>query len=150
MNKNLITIIIVIIVGVGAFFGGMQYQKSQVPSFATGQGEYRQRMMGQGQQGQGQTFRPVRGDVLSTDNNTLTVKLQDGSSKIVILSGNTTYMKEASATKEDLKTGNTVMVTGTSNSDGSVTAQSVQINPPAFGIGRQGQGSQSGQPAPTQ
>jgi hypothetical protein len=126
MNKILLFIIIIILVGVGAFFGGMQYQKSKTLSFIGGQGEFRQRMMGQGQ---GQTaFRPVRGDVLSIDNNTLTVKLQDGSSKIVVLSGSTTFMKEASATKEDLKTGNTVMVTGTSNSDGSVTAQSVQLN----------------------
>jgi type II secretory pathway pseudopilin PulG len=130
-NNWVVTIIVIVIVAGIAFFGGMQYQKSQVSNFAQGQGAFRQRMMGQGQ-GQEQTaFRPVRGDILSVDNNTLTVKLSDGSSKIVILSGSTTYMKEASATKDDLKTGNTVMITGASNSDGSVTAQNVQINPTA-------------------
>jgi len=33
----------------------------------------------------------------------MTVKLQDGSSKIIILAGSTTYMKEASSTKDDFK-----------------------------------------------
>jgi hypothetical protein len=77
-------------------------------------------------QGQSAAFRPVRGDILSIDSNTMTVKLQDGSTKIVILSGSTTYMKEAPSTVDDLKAGITVMVTGTNNSDGSVIAQSVQ------------------------
>jgi hypothetical protein len=135
-NNLVITIVIVIIVGAAAFFGGIQYQKSKTPSFAQGQGGFRQRM-GQGQQGQ-TAFRPVRGNVLSIDNNTMTVKLQDGSSKIVILSGGTAFMKEASATKDDLKVGDTVMATGTSNSDGSVTAQSIQINPPTARMPTQG------------
>ena len=135
MNSKILMIIVVIVVAGGAFFGGIQYQKSQVPSFAGGQGQFRQRMGA----GQGQTaFRPVRGDILSVDNNTLTVKLQDGSSKIVVLSGTTTYAKEASSAASDLKTGDTVMVTGTSNSDGSVTAQSVQINPVAIRMPTQG------------
>ena len=132
MKNNLVVTIIVAVVVAGlAFFGGMQYQKSQVSNFAGGQEGFRQRAAGQGQGGQA-AFRPVRGNILSIDSTGMTVKLQDGSSKIIILSGSTTYMKEASATKDDVKTGNTVMVTGTNNSDGSVTAQSVQINPPAL------------------
>jgi hypothetical protein len=135
-NHLIKIIILVIIVGGLGFYGGMQYQKSQVGSFAQGQGGSRQRMMGQGQGqgavGQGQNFRPVRGDILSIDNSTMTVKLQDGSSKIIVLSASATYMKEVSSTKNDLKTGDTVAVVGTSNSDGSVTAQNIQINPPAI------------------
>jgi len=131
MNSKILTVIVVIIVGVAAFFGGMKYQQSKVSAFSQGQGNFRQRMgQAQGQQGQVQTFRPVRGSVLSVDSNTLTVKLQDGSSKIVVLSGSTIYAKEASSTKDDLKKGDNVMVTGTSNSDGSITAQNVQLNPP--------------------
>jgi hypothetical protein len=123
MNSKILMVIIVIVVAGGAFFGGMQYQKSQVGNFAGGQsGAFRQRMG----QGQSAAFRPVRGSILSIDSDTMTVKLQDGSTKIVILSGSTTYMKETPSTVGDLKTGDTIMVTGTSNSDGSVTAQNVQ------------------------
>jgi len=121
MNSKILMVIVVIVIAGGAFFGGIQYQKSQIGSFAGGQsGAFRQRM------GQTAAFRPVRGNILSIDSNTMTVKLQDGSAKIVILSGSTTYMKEAPSAVGDLKAGDMVMVTGTSNSDGSVTAQSVQ------------------------
>jgi len=136
MNSKILMVIVIIVVAGGAFFGGMKYQQSKVGSFAGGQsGAFRQRMG----QGQSAAPRPVRGDILSIDSNTMTVKLQDGSSKIIILAGSTTYMKEASSTKDDLKTGSTVMVSGTSNSDGSVTAQSVQSgNLPAMRVPTQG------------
>jgi len=134
-NKNLIiAIAVAIAVAVGAFFGGMQYQKSQASSFMQ-DGTFRQKINGQGtpqglgQRQGGQNFNYIRGEVSSIDNDTVTIKLQDGSSKIVVLSGNTTYTKAASSQKEDLKTGDTVMIMGVSNSNGSVTAENVQINP---------------------
>lgn len=40
-----------------------------------------------------------------------------------------TINKATTATKSDLKTGEKVAVFGTPNSDGSVTAQSIQLNP---------------------
>jgi hypothetical protein len=133
MNSKILMVVVAIVLVAAGFFGGMQYQKSQVPSFAGGQEGFRQRMMGQGQeQRTGQNFNSVRGSILSIDANTMTVKLQDGSSKIVVLSSSTTYMKEAAISKGDLKTGDTIMVIGASNSDGSVTAQNVQINPIAI------------------
>jgi hypothetical protein len=63
------------------------------------------------------------------NSNSLTVKLSDGSTKIVVLSGSTTFVKSSPASQSDLKTGDTVNVVGTQNSDGSVTASDVQINP---------------------
>ena len=55
--------------------------------------------------------------------------MPDGSSKIAILTNNTVYNKSAKGTKDDLKTGEQVGVFGSTNPDGSVTAQDVQINP---------------------
>ena len=127
----LVLIIGVVIVGAGAFFAGMQYQKSQRSNFAGqfsgGQGETRSQGQNQGRFGQG--FRPVNGEIISADDKSITVKLRDGSSKIIILSNKTSINKSAQASKSDLKTGEKVAVFGTENSDGSITAQNVQLNP---------------------
>lgn len=136
MSKNtalIIAVILIVVAAIGGFLGGMQYQKGNLSASdftQNGNGNFRQ---GQrfGTTGQnGQNFRPVRGQILSLDNNSLTVKLSDGSSKIVVLSGNTLFFKSTTASANDLKTGDTVNVIGSQNSDGSVTAQDVQINPP--------------------
>lgn len=84
----------------------------------------------------------VVGEIISQDSKSITVKLQDGSSKIVLLSDSATVSKTESGSKSDLKDGTTVAVFGTTNSDGSVTAQNIQLNP-AF---RFGQSSPSASP----
>ena len=132
MNKKsiLVTLILVVLVGAGAFYGGMKYQQSKRQSFNRQFGN----MPGQAGQagrtgGNRAGFRPVNGEIIGSDDKSITVKLQDGSSKIVLFSDKTTINKAADATKDDLKTGEKVAVFGTENSDGSVTAQSIQLNP---------------------
>lgn len=132
-NSVLIMVAVAVLVGAGAFFGGMKYQQSKRQNLA--------RQFGQGQgvragqaQGNRQGFRPVNGEIISSDDKSITVKLQDGSSKIVLFSDKTTINKAAEATKDDLKSGEKVMVVGTENSDGSVTAQSIQLNPILRGL----------------
>ena len=132
-NNLIIGLIITLIIG-GAvgFLGGMQYQKSQRPTFAGSQ--FRQDGTGNFPRGNGDTqaMRPVTGKILSTDNNSITVKMHDGNTKIVILSDSTSINKAATGIKADLKTGEAIAVFGTANSDGSVTAQSIQLNPTTF------------------
>lgn len=151
-NKNIIiAIVAVVVVGVGAFFGGIQYQKmqrGQMNNFA-GQAGFQGRF-GQGGNGQGNQARriganggAVVGEILSTDDTSITVKLMDGSTKIVLLTDKSAINKAATATKSDLKTGENVAVFGTPNSDGSVTATSIQLDPMA----RMGEPRPSGQPA---
>lgn len=134
MNKNIIIAIVLVIVALaGGFFVGMQYQKNKNPSLDGQAGAFRQRL---GQNGQ--NFRPVRGQVLNSDANSLTVKLSDGSSKIIVLSSSTVFLKSTKASQSDLNTGDTVNVIGNQNPDGSVTAQDVQINPPGRQMINQG------------
>ncbi len=135
MNKNtmiVVAVVLVIIAAGGGFFGGMMYQKNQTSSLGvTGTNGSRQGGNFAGRLGgQNSNFRPVRGQVLNMDNNSLTVKMSDGSTKIVVLSSSTSFVQSTKAALSDVKTGDTVNVVGTQNSDGSVTAQDVQINPP--------------------
>lgn len=132
-SKIIISILLSFVVaGAGGFFGGVKYQQSKSPQpfrqFGPGTSGFNVRITpGQGGTA-GASFRPVDGQILSADDKSMTVKLSDGSSKIVIFSDKTVINKTTAVQKSDLKTGDKVTVLGTQNSDGSVTAQSVQVN----------------------
>lgn len=145
-NKSLSTIIIVaVIVAAIAFYGGMKYQQSKGRSFAgaaggPGAGQFGRR--GGGANG----ARPVGGSIVSSDDKSVTIKLMDGSTKIILLSGSTVINKATTGTKDDLKTGQQIVAFGTTNSDGSVTAQTVAIGGGMF-RGMRGGGSSNPSPA---
>lgn len=120
-NNYLITTILVLVFAGAGFYGGMKYQQSKGPGIT------RNGRVGGVSNRSG--FRPVNGEIISSDSSSITVKLQDGSSRIVILSSKTLINKAAMATISDLKVGEKVAVFGTDNTDGSVTAQNVQLNP---------------------
>lgn len=158
-KNSIITLIVALLVGGASFYGGMMYQKSQgvnrMVSFS-GQGGQRMMQFGQGQGAQAggramsaQGMRPVSGEILSLDDTSATVKLPDGSSKIVIFSDKTTVSKTSETTKTDLKTGETITAFGTQNADGSVTAQNISVGNMMFRtFQRVEQGSQpSGTPS---
>ncbi len=139
MQKNnliILTIVLVTLAGVGGFAGGMKYQQTKVRTFVGGMmgqnGTFAGRTAQTGQNrmmGNRGSFRPVSGEIISSDDTSITVKLADGSSKIVMFSEKTEINKADTAQKSDLKVGTKVAVFGQDNSDGSVTAQSIQLNP---------------------
>lgn len=127
-NTIIITILLCVVFGAGGFFGGMKYQQRKIPSF----GQFGGRLDGQmrnGTSGNRQGLRPVNGTILAADANSITVKLQDGSSSIVLINSKTTINKAATASATDLTDGERVSAFGTANQDGSLTATSIQINP---------------------
>lgn len=69
----------------------------------------------------------VSGSIISADATSITVKTADGSTKIVLLSGSTPISKVAEGTMADLLAGQNVIVTGTTNDDGTVTATRIQV-----------------------
>jgi hypothetical protein len=134
-NSMVITVIVALVVAGLSFFGGMKYQESKRPAgfnrlaagaagaFGAGGGA------GMRTGGNRGGFRPVSGEILSTDDKSITVKLTDGSSRIVLVNDKTQINKASNATKTDLKVGEKVSVFGADNTDGSVTAQNIQLNP---------------------
>ena len=108
----------------------MKYQGSKAPSLTMragagpgGQGFPGGRAGGRGPNGGG--F--AGGQVMSVDNSTLTIKSMNGGSQIVILAPSTQFRKAVDGSASDVTVGKQVTITGTTNSDGSITAQSVQI-----------------------
>ena len=127
--KNNITILIAVLCLVLGFGGGYFFKNYQVgkmrPNFGGQLGD-RQR---NGQVPQAGFGGMTLGEVISLDEKSMTVKMQDGGTKMIILGDSTTYTKTQSIEKSGLSIGNQVRVSGNANSDGSITAQNVQINP---------------------
>lgn len=137
-------VIAALLFGIGGFIGGMKYQQSKRSSFAGqfGNGAQGGRFGGPNGGGNRQGIRPVAGIIAKSDETSITVKLQDGTSRVVLISDKTTVNKSAQTTIADLVTGEQVAVFGTENSDGSVTAQNIQL-------GAMFRGSMTGTPSST-
>ena len=143
MDKKQIVVSVVVLVVGGAlgFFGGIKYQQSKTALARTQAGSRFAGGPGGGaffaQTGQGGQGRRVgganggfaAGEVLSKDDKSVTIKMQDGGSKIVFYSPSTQISKPEPVQVSDLSVGENVVVAGSQNSDGSVTAQTIQIRP---------------------
>ncbi len=142
MKKLLsVAVVVAIVVGGGAFYGGMKYAQGRNSrgNFTNLTAEQRQQFManagagfrsgagGQGMRGAGGGF--TAGEILSNDSQSITIKMPDGGSRIVFYSDSTEISKQVAGSVSDLAVGKAVSISGSSNSDGSITAQSIQIRP---------------------
>lgn len=151
MNKNQVigAVVVLIIVGGGAFYAGMSYAGSQTPARSTfstagGAGGFAGRTGARGGAGGGFTA----GTIVSSGSGTISIQQQNGSSTEIVLVGpSTQILKTVAGSASDLSVGTTVTITGTSNSDGSMTANSIQVRPAGMNIpGRTGASTQAGVP----
>jgi pectate lyase len=78
----------------------------------------------------------ISGELLSQDEQSLTVKIADGSTKIVIVADSTIYKKSSDAALTDLTIGENLSILGTNNTDGSVTAKTITIGNMMLPIGQ--------------
>ena len=142
-HHKIAMIIVVIVVGAGAFFGGMKYAESQRASqFAArgvgaGQGSGMgvagraggQRGAGAGAVQNGGAGDFASGQVMAKDDTSITLKTRNGSSQIVFFAPSTTIDKAVVGAGSDLSVGQQVMANGKNNPDGSLAATSIQIRP---------------------
>ncbi|MDP3772482.1 MAG: hypothetical protein Q8Q94_03895 [bacterium] len=71
------------------------------------------------------------GEVIAKDTQSITLKIRDGGSKIILYSPSTMIEKPAPGTATDLLTGTQLVIMGDANADGSITAKNIQIRPQA-------------------
>ena len=131
-NNYVVIIIVAVVVGALSFYGGMQYAGSKKTAGNFGpngrQGNFVVR--GAGGQNRGAAGGGlVNGSILSKDDKSITIKVTDGGSKIIFFSDTTEISKFVAGMSADLVVGKTVTVTGKANSDGSITATSIQLRP---------------------
>ncbi len=125
-------VIIAIIIGL-SFYGGMLYKKQDRPTPPVNPAQL-------------DTANPIAtavepnrvapqdmivGKVTAMDNQSITLQLADGSTQTIFLSGTTRIGKVVTGTTDDITVGSSLAVNGTENSDGTVSAQMVQVRPQA-------------------
>ncbi len=124
-NKKISVIVAALVVLGIVFYGGVKYGESNAQTQTSMQSKFG----GKGGQRMTRSGGINQGQVLTEDDQSITIKLQDGGSKIIFLTDSTPIMKSVPGAREDIATGTDVMVIGNQNSDGSVSAQSIQIRP---------------------
>lgn len=152
-QNAVIGMVVVLILISGAFYGGMQYGLKSVADKAKAQfvqggrnfggaNGNSQRLAGGANQNQGgniggQNMRGgadggggfITGQITSKDDTSITIKTNDGGSRIVFFSEKTGVDKSVSGASSDLSVGQQIMINGKTNADGSVVAQAIQIRP---------------------
>ena len=120
-NKTVIgTGAIALIIGIGIGYAGAgMFVHPAAPQFT--RGNFNGGMM------RGGGF--LSGTIVKEDQNTMTLNTRDGSSHVVFITPDTNVSKSVGGTIADVSVGSTVIVSGTTNSDGSVSASLIQLRP---------------------
>jgi hypothetical protein len=146
MKKNLLLIIIVLIaVGAGAFYGGIKYAKSKNPQSDFARGNFQnfrdlspeERQSALQKSGVDLSARGgnrtragmISGEIIAKDEQSVTVKMPDGGSKIIFFSESTEITKSVGGSANDLAKGGQITINGQENDDGSYAAKTIQLRP---------------------
>ena len=139
MKKNNLTLVIVIAVVVGglAFWGGVQYQKKQIGNFRSDQpANIRGQLKEMPERSGTQLGRAVNGEIISVEDETITIKTQEDDTRIVVFSDLTRINKTNEGSIADLQIGEQVMVVGAEDTSGVMTAQNISIGENRAFLGR--------------
>ena len=122
-NKILIGGLVLVVL---SFYGGMRYVQSQIP-VRNGVLTFGQNGTRANARGAFNSTGNTNGEIISKDSTSVTLITRDGSSKIIFLSNTTPIMKTVLGSPSDIVVGKEIIVMGTANADGSITAKNIQI-----------------------
>lgn len=141
---GIVGLVLVIAVGAGGFFLGVRYESAQAAAAAAERAQFLQQRLGaQGQGGGffggaaggnfgggagGGNFGGARGTIESVNGDTVVVNGPQGPVTIH-LSAEARIFKSVEGSKDDLKAGENVTITGQRNPDGSINATAVILQP---------------------
>ncbi|KKU82256.1 MAG: hypothetical protein UY10_C0039G0006 [Microgenomates group bacterium GW2011_GWA2_47_8] len=138
-NQNILiacAVTAVVAGGLGYTFGSRMARVGRFADFGERNGARVMTNRDQNKQGSGGMMGrggALTGEVTAKDDKTLTIKLSDGSSKIVILADTTTYRTSTETGLDKVEVGTKVAAYGTTSTDGTTVATSIEINPQMFG-----------------
>ncbi len=133
-------VVALIALGGGYYWGKASAASNLQSAFAGGAGAFgssTRRAAGAGATGGGL----VTGQITAMDSSSITLQLANGNSEVVFFSSSTPVTEPTTVSPSTLKVGTNVMVGGTTNSDGSVTAQTIQVRTGSAGGGYGGGGA---------
>jgi len=131
---GIVGLVLVIAVGAGGFFLGVRYESAQAAAAAAERAQFLQQRLGaQGQGGgffggAGGNFGGARGTIESVNGDTVIVNGPQGPVTIH-LSAEVRIFKSVEGSKDDLRAGEHVTITGQRNPDGSINATVVILQP---------------------
>jgi hypothetical protein len=147
MKKYLVHIVWLVIaivaLGGGYFLGKASGATSRAAGFAGAYSSSTRRAAG-GAAGGGL----ITGTIATLGSSSITLQLANGNSEVVFYSTSTPVSEPTTVSVNALKVGTTIIAGGTSNSDGSLTALTLQVRPAGTtsgGYGVAGSGASAGQ-----
>lgn len=130
MKKTILFIILIVVFSGGAFYGGLKYSQAKKVSMPNDFQQRGARMGGNVVSGSGANS----GEIIAIDNQSLTLKDMAGGSKIIFYATSTEVSKFIKGEISDLVIGANVMISGKTNTDGSMKAQIIQLRPTSTSI----------------
>ena len=154
-------VVILVIASGASFYGGMVYGEGRAQSARAGTNRFGGGANGfnngqgfQGGQGAGgQRGGGVFGQITEVGDGYVMVADNNGKQTKITVTDTTLIEKNASVKLSDLANGDTVIVSGSQQSDGTFTARSVQVAPAGrfgFGQGNGNGGGNGAEPTPSQ
>lgn len=140
--KIVLGVLLAVVIAAGSFYGGMIYGESQAQAefpalgdaggIPGGQGQFGAPPGGQAgldrEQLAGAQGGSLFGEIQSIGSGELTIVDQSGQQVQIYVTDTTLIQKQAEVTLADLQEGETVAISGSQGTDGSITARMVQVS----------------------